>query len=304
MSDSINLDGLDFSTGWIHDPVAVTEIMEANSIGPVGSVGLKAWDGKSTINLGKYLDKVHGANRWILNQGTCGSCVAFGAALACDILMAVDAVEAGADLPGRTDPMTIYGGSRIQIGKGRIAGQGSVGAWAAQWLKQYGVLIQKKYPEVDLSEYSAATCCGQYGRRGCPESLFQEARQHPVTDYAQAKTRQDVGDAISNGHPVTVASNQGFSKMRNSRGVAQAQGTWGHQMCIIGVREDAALIANSWGADWNGGPLVDGQADGTFWAEWDVVVRRMLSAGDSWVLAGLSGWAPRKLNFLGLDFSA
>lgn len=300
MSEDLDLSGLNF--GWIHDPVAVAEVVSESQVGEVGAVGLSPWDGKKTINLGLYMDKLHGQGKWTLNQGTCGSCVAFGAAMAADILIAIDVVENGNTDPGLADPMTIYGGSRVQIGKGRIAGQGSVGAWAAKWLKDYGVIPQMKYPSCDLSHYDSRTCCSFFGSRGCPEELIPIAKQHPVTDFAQAKTRQDVGDAIANGHPVTVASNQGFTKTRNDRGVSHPSGVWGHQMCIIGVREDAALIINSWGDDWNSGPLVDDQPPGSFWAEWDVVVKRMLAAGDSWALAGVKGWSGNRLNLLGLKW--
>lgn len=303
MSDELNLEGLNFATGWVDLPDEVTQVITADGVKPVGAVGLKSWDGKAVVNLGRYMDKVHGTGKWTLNQGQCGSCVAFGATIASDILIAVGIVEHGDDKPGRVDPMTIYGGSRVQIGRGQIGGQGSVGAWAAKWLRDYGALIQKKYGGVDLTTYSPSECCSTYGRRGCPEALFAEARKHPVKEFSQAKTRQDVGDSIANGYPVTVASNQGFSKVRDQTGKSHAQGSWGHQMCIIGVREDAALVINSWGDDWNSGPLVDDQPPGSFWADWDIVVNRMLSAGDSFSLSGINGWESKGLNFLGLNWS-
>ena len=37
-------------------------------------------------------------------------------------------------------PEVIYGGSRVEIGGGRIRGDGSIGAWAARWVRDYGVV--------------------------------------------------------------------------------------------------------------------------------------------------------------------
>ena len=186
---TIEFDGLNYETGWRNDPAAVAATIAQDRIVSMSQAApLKQWDGKTTINLGRYMDKVHGRGTWTLNQGSCGSCVAFGAAISIDTLLAIDHVENGATYPGRTDPMTIYGGSRVQIGGGKVWGQGSVGAWAAKWLKDYGVLLQKKYPGTDLTTYNASVCCSKFGRGGCPPALFPEARLHPIKAYAQAKT--------------------------------------------------------------------------------------------------------------------
>ena len=299
---TIEFDGLNYETGWRNDPAAVAATIAQDRIVSMSQAApLKQWDGKTTINLGRYMDKVHGRGTWTLNQGSCGSCVAFGAAISIDTLLAIDHVENGATYPGRTDPMTIYGGSRVQIGGGKVWGQGSVGAWAAKWLKDYGVLLQKKYPGTDLTTYNANVCCSKFGRGGCPPALFPEARLHPIKAYAQAKTKADVANGIANGYPVTVASEQGFTSTRDSRGCAKPSGSWPHQMAIIGIRETDALVINSWGNDWISGPLVDDQPPGSFWADWRTI-ESMLNAGDSFVLSGINGWESKSLNFLRLNW--
>ena len=301
MSD-LEYDGLNFGTGWISDPLAVERVMKADGIKSLAEViGSRGGERPIKADLTVYLKKVHG-EQWYLNQGTCGSCVAFGAAIACDTLAAIDIVDHAMEKPlGRTDPMSIYWGSRVEVGGNKLWGQGSVGAWAAKYLKDYGVIPQAKYPEIDLSVYSSAVCCGGHARTGVPDGLESVARQHPVKTYAQVNTFEEVAEAIESGYPVTVASNQGFSKARDAEGFARPQGSWGHQMCILGVRHDrpGALIANSWGAYYTGGPA--DMSPATKWVDANTV-SHMLRAGDSFALSNLAGWDRKGLSYARLNW--
>ena len=299
MSDELNFDGLNFQ-GWVNDPAAVQAVIESDGIKPVGEY--LAPNGGRTIktDLTVYLKKVHG-EKWYISQGTCGSCVAFGAAIACDTLIAIQVVDHGMDKPsGRTDPMTIYWGSRVEIGGNRLGGQGSVGAWAAKYLKDYGVIPQAKYPEIDLSTYDASVCCGRHARQGVPDGLESVARQHPVKSYAQVRSFEEVARAIENGYPCTVASNQGFSKQRDANGFAKPQGSWGHQMAILGVRHDipGALIGNSWGQYFQGTCDISSSC---FWCD-ARTLERMLGQGDSFALSDFEGWPIKSLSFARLNF--
>lgn len=300
MSD-LDFDNLNFGQGWICDPEAVAAVIKADGIKSLAEeIGPQGGERTIKTDLTVYLKKVHG-EQWYLHQGSCGSCVAFGAALACDVLAAIQIVDHGMEKPeGRTDPMTIYWGSRREIGEGKIWGQGSVGAWAAKYLKDYGVLPQAKYPAIDLSKYDAGVCCGANARLGVPDSLEAIARQHPVMAYAQVNTFEELATAIENGYPVTVASNQGFSKARDEQGFARPQGNWGHQMCVVGVRHDrpAALIANSWGAYFTGECDI---SPACFWADASTV-SHMLRAGDSFALSDLSGWDRKGLSYARLNW--
>ena len=301
MSD-LDFDELNFGQGWINDPLEVEEVMKADGIKSLAeAIGPQSGERAVRTDLTVYLEKVHG-NPWYLHQGSCGSCVAFGAALACDVLAAIQIVEQGMEKPeGRTDPMTIYWGSRREIGEGKIWGQGSVGVWAAKYLKDYGVLPQAKYPAIDLSKYDAGVCCGVNARLGVPDSLETIARQHPVKAYAQVNTFEELATAIENGYPVTVASDQGFSRQRDADGFARPQGSWAHQMCIVGVRHDkpGALVANSWGAYYTGGPA--NMSPATKWVA-AATIERMLRAGDSFALSDLTGWERKGLNYARLNW--
>jgi len=297
---SLDFDALNLGQGWIADPLAVEAVIKGDGIKPISSHIGATGDRPIKTDLSVYLKKVHG-DQWYLHQGSCGSCVAFGAALACDVLAAIQIVDHGMEKPvGRTDPMTIYWGSRVEIGGGKLWGQGSVGAWAAKYLKDYGVLPQAKYPDIDLSKYDAGVCCGGRAKSGVPDSLETIARQHPVKAYAQVNTFEELATAVESGYPVTIASNQGFSKQRDSEGFAKPQGSWGHQMCVIGVRHDrpGALIANSWGAYFTG---ECGISAACFWADANTV-SHMLRAGDSFALSDLAGWERKGLAFGRLNF--
>jgi hypothetical protein len=290
----------EFGEGWLPN-LAATEVpkaIAADSLHGLAYFLPITRNVKEKVDLTVFLSEVWG-DKWNLNQGSCGSCVAFGAALACDALMAIDIVTNGKPKPaGRTDPMTIYWGSRVEIGGGQIWGEGSVGVWACKYLKEYGALEQKPYPNVDLSRYSEAVCCGPNARKGVPDHLEPIARNYPVKVYAQATNFDQAVAALDAGYPVTVASNQGFSRRLDANGFATASGTWNHQMCVIGYElspTPCLYIANSWGAYYSGGP-----------SEWCPAVKkvhkrtcdRMLSQGDSWSLSDFVGFHPK-----GLDFS-
>ena len=297
----LDFDGLNFGQGWVNNPSWVQEIMEADEVQPLSACIGAGSDRSDSTDLTLYLKKVYG-DKWYISQGSCGSCVAFGAALAVDILTAIQIVDHGMDKPvGRTDPMTIYWGSRKEIGGGRLWGQGSVGAWACKWLKDFGVIPQAKYPAIDLTTYDASVCCGSQDRSGVPDTLEPIARQHPVKTYAQVKTFEEAARAIENGYPVTVASNQGFTKRRDGQGFASPSGSWAHQMTIVGIRRDrpGALIANSWGPYYSGGP--SDMSPATKWVDASTI-NRMLSQGDSFALSDLVGWPKKSLSFARLNW--
>ena len=253
-------------------------------------------------DLTTFLRQVWG-DRWYLNQGECGSCVAHGAALACDVLMAIDIARSGKSKPiGRTDPMSIYWGSRVEIGGGQLRGEGSVGVWAAEYLKKYGALPQQKYGEVDLTKYSPSVCCGPLSRRGVPDALEPVARQYPVKNYAQVKSFDEAVYALDAGYPVTIASDQGFRMQLDKDGFATASGTWNHQMCVVGYEltpTPCLWIANSWGACYTGGP--DGWCPAVKKVR-KTTAERMLRQGDSWALSDFVNFAPKNLDWSILNF--
>lgn len=300
-----------YATGWRPD-VAAVEVPKAiaeKNLHDLAFFFAPIASPPSKVDLSSYLEKLWGP-RWFLSQGECGSCVAFGAALACDVLTAIDTVRNGRSKPStRCDPMSIYWGSRVEIGRNRIRGQGSVGVWACEYLKTYGALPQQRFPEVDLSKYDPSVCCGPLSSRGVPDTLEPTARQYPVKEYAQNKMFDESVYALSTGSPILICSIQGFQLRRDANGFGIPSRTWGnqrdvtgHAQCVVGYElgDDPYLeIANSWGACYTGG--YPGQNPAVMKVR-KATADRMLKEGDSWALSRFVGFRGPGLDFSGLNF--
>lgn len=233
-----------------------------------------------------------------------GDCVSWGAAHA---VYCAEAIEW--QLGNRSEPPifpsteALYGGSRVEARGKDGSGSRPVGGWsdgstgygAAKWLRDFGVVYREQYEGYDLRDYSADRA-KQYGAYGCGGKddggkLDGIAKKTPCRHVVAVKTWDELVAAITSGYPVTIASSQGFNKTRDADGFCRAQGTWMHQMCIVGIRfkkmgggRVGALILNSWGNYCGGPKWPDDQPDGSFWAE-KSVVERILAQGDSWAIA-------------------
>lgn len=289
--------------GWVDDPAAVGQVMEDLPFPVFSDIWQPLKDsgkGKCVL-LYEYIREASDGN-WPNRRQTIGDCVSQGAAYAVDAVKAVDIVLKGdfEEWVARTATEDIYAGSRVQIGNGRIGGDGSIGAWAARYVSEYGALPRQKYGNIDLTTYSGSKA-RSWGRRGAgvPRDLIPIAKQHPIQTVSQVKTYEEVRDLIANGYAVTIASNQGFSSKRDSEGFAAPRGSWAHQMSILAVDDEykrpGVLVQNSWGR-WNSGPKRHDQPDGSFWVDADEIQRRVLSRGDSWAFSGYEGFKPKSLN--------
>lgn len=202
------------------------------------------WDAEK-----KVLGKTLGA--W--NQGGVGCCVSFGWGRGAQDLMLMQISDRSRELwPGHevaTEP--IYGGSRVEIGGGRLRGDGSVGAWAAQWVQKYGILFRQKYDQYDLSVYSEVTARA-WGKSGVPAVLDPIAREHAIKTVAMVLTSDELWAAIGNRYPVAVCSNVGYEGSPPASGVMPPKGQWNHCMEFCGRFEHPTLgkcfvVRNSWG---------------------------------------------------------
>ena len=292
--------------GW-HDRPADVAIVAAQQKYPqfvtgsraTGSAGIGK--GKRTLLYQALYKAVGGKQNWHPRLQTIGDCVSMGAAGAVDILRALEFVMNKSEYIAETATEPIYAMSRVEIGKGQLGNEdGSVGAWAAQAVKTLGTLVRRKYGSIDLSKYDGNRA-KQWGapNAGCPNELEPEAHQHLVKTTSLVTTWEELCDAIAAGYPVTVASNQGFTNVRDDKGFLRPSGSWPHQMFICAADDESgrpgALIQNSWGPDWVSGPTAFDQPPGSFWADADVVVR-MLSAQDAWAYSDLDGYPVKKFN--------
>lgn len=299
-------DGYTPTFGWAKDEAAI-----ADNLDPVKTqqfdatpAGRAVMQADGDVYLWQAVRKAAGRPApWYPNidQGNVGSCVGAANKHVTDVLTAVQIVTGR---PAEWKPVAVepsYALSRVEVGGGRISGDGSVGAWIVRADKEYGVVPMEKIGDHDLTAYSASRA-RSWGRSGCPDDLEPKAREHPVKGVALVKGAADVERAIRQGYPVLVCSDQGFRMERDRTGRCSPQGTWMHAMSIIGVRvldgKTQFFILNSWGDRAHTGPCVPEDAPPAgFWAD-ESVVDRMARQGDSFALSDAVGFPSRKLDWL------
>ena len=286
--------------GWAGADVAEAAYAELEPTFPKFFIAnqMNATDGKRVV-LWEYAVKTLGQHIPTFNQEV-GDCVSQGASNALEYLQTVEITRLKE--PERYRPVYqpyIYGTSRVFIGKGGIRGDGSVGVWAAEAVRQYGVLAAD---EAEVPPYSGDVA-RSWGRSGPPKKFVDIGKKHLLQTIAKVTTYEQVRDAIVNGYPVTVASDRGF----RMTGVADKgklwgspYGVWNHQMCIIGVDDDSrrpgCYIINSWGPNAHGKP-VDDAPPGGFWADASVI-NYMVKQGDSFAFSQFDGFPEQDLDFI------
>lgn len=287
------------ATGWVPDPEAVDAVVAAQAIPdfkdtPAGQVV----QGDDDVFLWREVRRVNTRGPpWYpnVNQRDVGCCVGCGFKHSVDVLQAVQIGRGDRSEFKPVSVEAIYGASRVEVGGGRIRGDGSVGAWAFQAVKEVGNLPM----EGDLAEFSPAKARA-WGRSGVPDDREPKAREHVVKAGAKVTSADEADRAIRQGYPIPVCSNRGFRMQRDRDGFCSPNGTWNHCMAIVGVRKGARpgfFILNSWGDQAHGGPVwpEDAPAAG-FWADWQVV-DSMLRQGDSFALSDVAGFPARKLDW-------
>jgi len=283
--------------GWVRDPAAVEAVR--SSLAAPQFTSTAAYRAESAGPEDVFLwDACRSATGALLpprNQGPIGACVGFGTAAALEHLACVQVADGESEEFRTLAPEIIYAGSRFEIGGDQIRGDGSVGAWAARFVRDYGVLPRDRYPGLNLTTYDSKLC-RKLGRSGVPDSLEAIVKEHPVRTIANVTSFNECRAAIRHGYPLIVCSDQGFTMTRDDEGFCQPQGQWMHCMAIVGVRggeRPGAFLLNSWGGSAHTGPrgLGDPSPAG-FWADADVV-DRMLQQGDSWVFSQFVGFPAR-----------
>ena len=192
-------------------------------------------DGPENVYLWESARTVTGDVLPARDQRSVGSCVGFATASAIEHLSCVQIEEGEAAEYRDLAPEVIYGGSRVEVGGGRIRGDGSIGAWAAKWVRDYGVVPRGIHGKHDLRLYDENRC-RDYGRRGVPDDLEPLAKEHPVRGVANVRSWEECRAAIQSGYPVLVCSSQGFTMDRDEEGFCNPRGRWYHAMAVIGVR--------------------------------------------------------------------
>lgn len=180
-----------------------------------------------------------------------GDCVSFGAKNVTEYVQCCQIIMGNLSDFHPIFPPYAYGTSR-SIGH-MLGGQdGSVGVFAAQAANQYGEL---NCDAEGVPKYSGDVA-KSWGRSESPwQSFVPVGKEHLVQKTAKVATWEDLMAAITNLYPVTIASDVGFTMTPQSDGYHHRQGSWGHQMAVIGIDngdtsksiEPHVCILNSWG---------------------------------------------------------
>ena len=120
----------EYTTGWVDDQEAVTEVVQDLPWSNFGATDAGA------VSFDEIPDHVYGWKEYeeiagkpwpIFNQGNVGTCVSFGTSAAM-LFTQISEIKRGDHEQPRTPSMeVIYAGSRVEVGGGRIRGDGSVG---------------------------------------------------------------------------------------------------------------------------------------------------------------------------------
>lgn len=290
--------------GWFRDEAAIADNLDAAKTPQFADTpaGKAVFASEDDVYLWRAVRKAAGRPApWYpnVNQRDVGCCVGCGWKHGIDVLLAVQIANGSREEWKPVSVEVIYGGSRVEVGGGRISGDGSVGSWAAKWSSRYGVVAMAKYPAADLSDFSPSRA-RLYGKNGVPDDLEPEAKKHPVRNTALVKTAKEGVKAVRQGYPVVVCSDVGFRMSRGADGFARVQGSWAHCMVALGARggtKPGVYLLNSWGdAAHDGGVFPDDMPVAGFWVELDVF-DRMLRQGDSFAISDAAGFVARLLPF-------
>jgi hypothetical protein len=189
-----------------------------------------------------------------------GTCVARGTyrALMLSYLHAIDQKRIlGRPVVIAYEP--IYVGSRVDIGGGRLNGDGSVGAWAGKFASLLGTCERNRYGSVDLSVDDPE------GRedlavswRALPAEVKAACALHRFDSHF-AETIEDQKDALAAGFAGAYCRNR-LNGNRDADGIARPAGSGAHCEALTGIAvakngEDVFLYQQSWGNQ-PGGPAV------------------------------------------------
>jgi len=286
--------------GWNNDQKAVKQFVARNAnpfITQLDDAIRGTGEGKVALLWRAFEDAT--GSKLMPHAQTIGDCVSHGYGSAVDILTCCQIIlkrkferwvaEAA------TEP--IYAGSRVEIGGGKIRGDGSMGVWAANWIRKYGILLRQEYVDgkFDFTTYSGnkARKMGARGA-GVPDALEPIAKFHPVRTTSLVRTWEECRDAVANGYPVIMCSNVGFKTRRDKDGfLRRGRRPWFHAMCIVGIDDDfrrpGACILNSWGEHWVSGPTRHEQPVGSFWCD-AATIDTAMRQGDSLAISGYNGY--------------
>jgi hypothetical protein len=253
-------------------------------------------------NKAVYCITTDGDHTIIANGIATCNCVSFGAKNASEYLQFFPIANGTRYVFTNIFPPYLWGCGRVFVGNNELGTEdGSMGVWQAKAVMQYGV-VASNTPGVPPYSNEAAYKWGNYP--GPDPSFITIGKEHLVKSAALVQTWQDVMTALTNGYPVTIASDVGFDMEQQRDGFMHYTTHWSHQMCIIGADdgdgqnvEPHAAILNSWGDVF--GQIKDFRT-GENWPVGTLRVRKadietILAAGDSFAYSSMEGFPAQDL---------
>lgn len=206
----------------------------------------------------------------------------------------------------KTATEVIYALSRVEVGGGRIRGDGSVGAWAAKAVTDFGTLSRKQLDQLGVGGTYSGQRARDWGRSGLPDTLEPAAKMHIIEDMTPVNNFKEAAWHIQQGRTVAVCSDVGFENgsggvtMRDSDGFATARGSWAHCMTFVSVRmgrRPGLLLTNQWPKGTVQGPMGPCELPPCSWWVDVNTCNRMLGQRDSFTGTTYKGYPARKLRW-------
>lgn len=292
--------------GWKIDEEAVMAIMQTF---PNPLFQSPAPDQKKDVH-NHLLFKKYTGNWQTQGYQRIGDCVSWGHAGVCDYSQVLDQLYNSNALNidfQATATEVIYGGSRVEVGKRQIRGDGSVGAWAARWACDFGNVSRLHLSKLGYDAAYDPNRAREWGQNGIPEDI--ESVGHKFEEATLVTSALDAAWHIQNGRTVAVCSNVGFQNsqsgtVRDNQGFVRPNGEWGHCMKFVSVKwgsRPALLIENQWQPGLTSGPMGDVEIPPCSWWVDMEVADAMLKQKDSWTLSTYKGYPARSLTWATAD---
>jgi len=226
-------------------------------------------------------------------------CIDADAGLADEVTGRVEEVPQVSDLARNNGVLANEG---IYLHRGH-SGQGMSCDQGLEWvMKVGGLVVRKKYPQVDLEKYNVNFELN--GSRGSPDWLDAEGKQHQIRRATYPETWEQARDFMAIGCPIWTCSGLGFSDVRDENGYSRRSGSWSHSWHLAGFDDrpwtrqvygfPLALFGHRWGS-WNSGPrrIRDTNIDipnGYAWID-----ARLLNQCWMAAVSSVNGWPKRNL---------
>lgn len=189
----------------------------------------------------------------------------------------------------------LYGGGRVNIGKGRLGNNGGcVVAWAAEFAVRFGICERGRYGQIDLTKPNErlAELWGRPGV-GVPRELMPELA--PVKAAHQTRCVQDLADAVSAGYGAAQGTSWMFGN-RDRKGFAKYSGPTAHCENVRGVFRTLEggtgfVRQQSHGEQTPSGPSTLVYAGGEeplppgCYAVYEEDLQQAMNTGETWVMA-------------------